>query len=419
VTASAAHSDGAAGEMTPPRERPPEQGRADRLPALAVAALEKRYGSVTALDRVSLDVRGGEFMTLLGPSGSGKTTLLNILAGFQQPDAGSVLLAGRDIGTTPAHRRGFGMVFQSYALFPHFTVEENVAYPLRMRHAPRAERVERVRETLRLVELDELAGRFPAELSGGQQQRVALARALVFRPEVLLMDEPLGALDRRLRQALQFEIKRLHAELGMTVVYVTHDQEEALSMSDRITVMSRGRIEQVDAPRDVYQRPATEFVAAFLGETNFLDVEVQAVGGMREVRHVATRRLVERSASAPLGRGRLSIRPEHLRVVPAAEGGDGLVGRVEQRTFMGDHWRCECRIGDDTVIACVPIREPYAPEPGELAGLDPIEGLSKVFAGGSPRGSGGARDAAAERVERGDGRPAPGAGPGMAPRRPT
>jgi len=221
--------------------------------ALSVTGLGKAYGDSIAVEHVDLDVRAGELVTLLGPSGSGKTTLLMSIAGFAEPDTGCITLDGRDITTLAPHRRGIGVVFQQYALFPHLTIAENVAYPLAVRRVPPAQRKAAVTEALQLVRLEMLASRRPAQLSGGQQQRVALARALVFRPPVLLMDEPLGALDRKLRAEMQLEIRNIQRSLGITTVYVTHDQEEALVISDRIAVMHRGRIEQIDTPEFVYR----------------------------------------------------------------------------------------------------------------------------------------------------------------------
>jgi putative spermidine/putrescine transport system ATP-binding protein len=230
----------------------------------------KLYGTVKALDDVSIDVRQGEFLTLLGPSGSGKTTLLMMIAGFVEPSSGRIMLGSNDISRFPPEARGFGMVFQGYALFPHMTIAENVAFPLRVRHVAKEEVNERVLQALDMVQLSHLANRRPRELSGGQQQRVALARALVFKPGLLLLDEPLSALDRKLRVEMQTELKQLHQRLGTSFVYVTHDQEEAMSMSDRVAVLHRGRLAQIDTPQQIYQQPKTHFVAGFLGESNFL-----------------------------------------------------------------------------------------------------------------------------------------------------
>jgi putative spermidine/putrescine transport system ATP-binding protein len=233
--------------------------------AVHVAGLRKRYGSVTAVDGVDLTVRSGEFFTLLGPSGSGKTTLLRLIAGFERPDAGQVMLGGTDVTNVPPYARNVNTVFQDYALFPHMTVWRNIEYGLRVRRVPRAERREKVDRALEMVRLPGLGSRKPAQLSGGQRQRVALARAIVNEPEVLLLDEPLGALDLKLRQEMQLELLRVQREVGVTFIYVTHDQEEALTMSDRIAVLNQGSIEQIGAPIEVYERPRTAFVAGFIG----------------------------------------------------------------------------------------------------------------------------------------------------------
>ena len=238
--------------------------------SLHLKSLSKRYGAFTAVDTIDLHIQKGEFLTLLGPSGSGKTTLLMMMAGFQDITSGDILLDGVSIAHTPAEKRNFGMVFQGYALFPHMTVQDNIAYPLSVRHRPKAEIDARVAEMLDLVRLTGFAKRMPKELSGGQQQRVALARALCFAPPVLLLDEPLGALDKKLRIEVQAQLKDIHRTVGTTFIYVTHDQEEALSMSDRIVIMQNGRIEQVGTPSDLYQNPKTAFAASFLGKSNFL-----------------------------------------------------------------------------------------------------------------------------------------------------
>jgi putative spermidine/putrescine transport system ATP-binding protein len=236
-----------------------------------VAGLRKRYGDVTAVDGVDLEIRRGEFFTMLGPSGSGKTTTLRVIAGFEQPDEGSVELGGKDVSKLPPYARDVNTVFQDYALFPHMTVQENVEYGLRVKKVPRAERRQRAGEALALVRLESYGARKPAQLSGGQRQRVALARAIVNRPQALLLDEPLGALDLKLRQELQVELKRIQQELGITFIYVTHDQEEALTMSDRLAVFNEGRIEQIGAPAEVYEHPRSEFIAGFVGVSNVLE----------------------------------------------------------------------------------------------------------------------------------------------------
>ncbi len=238
--------------------------------SLHLKSLTKRYGASTAVDNVDLEIQRGEFLTLLGPSGSGKTTLLMMMAGFQDITSGDILLDGVSIVGTPAEKRNFGMVFQGYALFPHMTVRDNIAYPLSVRKRPKAEIYARVADMLDLVRLGAFADRLPKQLSGGQQQRVALARALCFAPPVLLLDEPLGALDKKLRVEVQAQLKDIHQSVGTTFVYVTHDQEEALSMSDRVVIMQNGRIEQLGTPAELYQRPRTAFAASFLGKSNFL-----------------------------------------------------------------------------------------------------------------------------------------------------
>jgi putative spermidine/putrescine transport system ATP-binding protein len=243
----------------------------ETAPDIRLRGLVKRYGGLAAVDGIDLDVARGEFFTLLGPSGSGKTTTLRMIAGFELPDAGTVELAGADVSDLPPFERDVNTVFQDYALFPHLGVADNVGYGLRVRKVPREERRRRVGEALEMVRLPGLGGRRPAQLSGGQRQRVALARAIVNRPQVLLLDEPLGALDLKLRQEMQVELKRIQQEVGITFVYVTHDQEEALTMSDRLAVFNHGRIEQVGAPAEVYERPDSEFIAGFVGVSNVLE----------------------------------------------------------------------------------------------------------------------------------------------------
>ncbi len=295
---------------------------------LSLLGLEKRFGAGLAVAGVSLEIAAGEFYALLGPSGCGKTTTLRMIAGFEQPDAGRILLGGADITALPPERRGLGMVFQSYALFPHRTVAENVAFGLRMRGTAKPDIARRVRAALDMVRLTGLEDRRPAQLSGGQQQRVALARAIVIDPVVLLCDEPLGALDKKLRQQMQFELKALHRRLGLTLVYVTHDQEEALTMSDRIGVMRAGRIVQSGPPGEIYDRPADRFVADFIGDTNIL--EGAASDGMLAMPggwHAP----VPCSAAGPVA---LALRPERVGLTPP---GAGLVdATVEEANFLGD-----------------------------------------------------------------------------------
>ena len=296
--------------------------------SLAVYGLEKRFGGTRVVAGLDVEIAAGEFYALLGPSGCGKTTTLRMIAGFEQPDAGSIWLGGTDITLLPPERRGMGMVFQSYALFPHRTVAENVAFGLRMRRVAKPEITARVRAVLDMVRLSGLEDRRPAQLSGGQQQRVALARAIVIDPAVLLCDEPLGALDKKLRQQMQFELKSLHRRLGLSLIYVTHDQEEALTMADRIGVMRAGRIVQSGAPSDIYDRPVDRFVAEFIGDTNIL--EGSASGGML---------MLPGGWRAPLpaevaGAASIAVRPERVRLV---QPGAGLVdAAIEEANFLGD-----------------------------------------------------------------------------------
>lgn len=304
-----------------------------KIGSIALHDLQKRYGSATAVDDVSLSISPGEFISLLGPSGSGKTTTLMMIAGFEMPDSGQVLLDDKDITRLPPHRRELGVIFQNYALFPHMTVAENVAYPLRMRRVSKGEVEERVRRVLDQVHLGALASRYPHQMSGGQQQRVAIARALVFDPPVLLLDEPLGALDKKLREHLRNEIKTLHKQVGKTMVYVTHDQDEALAMSDRVAVMHEGRIRQVSAPQDIYRRPADLFVASFVGEVNLIPATLRsglAHGPAGEKLPAAPWTDADREAT-------LCVRPEHLRLdMTAAEHSVGIQGRIVDMTFVGD-----------------------------------------------------------------------------------
>ncbi len=299
----------------------------------------KRYGTVAALDSVTLAVAEGEFFALLGPSGSGKTTLLRAIAGFVVPDSGEIRIDGQRIERVPVHRRGIGMVFQNYALFPHLSVFDNVAFGLAVRGVSNAEIASRVAEALRLVRLTGLEIRRPRQLSGGQQQRVALARALVTRPKVLLLDEPLGALDKRLRQEMQVELKLIQRTVGITTLFVTHDQEEALTLSDRIAILSEGRLIQVGAPLEVYERPITRFAAEFLGEANLFtgQVERSAVGGA-----VRTPAGILVSTTLPLpaaAEATLAVRPEKIQLAdpagPRLDGANRLEGRILRSVYSG------------------------------------------------------------------------------------
>ena len=318
--------------------------------AIDIRSVSKSYDDNLALAHVDLSIRAGEFITLLGASGSGKSTLLNIIAGFLPPTSGTIIIDDREVTGVPPHKRGLGMVFQNYALFPHMNVFENVAFSLRRRRVPKAEIGTAVREALELVELGHLAERRPSQLSGGQQQRIALARAIVFRPSVLLLDEPLGALDKRLRDQLQGELKSLHQELGITFVLVTHDQEEALSMSDRVALMRDGEIAQVGPPRELYEFPQERYVAEFLGESNLLHGAVR--DGVFEYgtdRFRLPADFTERSVLS----SSLLIRPENISIVPVSSGGaESLpLNRVEARvvdvTYLGSTSRVEVRLNDD------------------------------------------------------------------------
>ena len=313
---------------------------------VTITDVAKTYGNgkVTAVCGVSLDVCPGEFLSLLGPSGSGKTTLLMMIAGFEMPDFGAIHIGERDVTHVPPNKRGVGMVFQRYALFPHMTVADNIGFPLKMRKLPRQEIARRVADTLALVRLEGYGSRMPSQLSGGQQQRVAVARALVFEPPVLLMDEPLGALDKKLREQMQIEIKRIQEQIGVTVIYVTHDQEEALMMSDRVAAMNHGSLAQIGTPTDLYLRPNSPFVADFIGKMNFFDGEY--LGSDETNAHV---RLTEQTVlEAPKARNgtaallthgapvRLAVRPERLRLTPRGTGGRSAIpGTVEEAIFVG------------------------------------------------------------------------------------
>ncbi len=299
----------------------------------------KRFGSVAAVDNVALTIRKGEFLTLLGPSGCGKTTLLRLLAGFEVPTSGQILIEGQDVSNIPPYRRDVNQVFQSYAIFPHLTVEENIAFGLKMRHVPREERRQRAEEALALVSLAGLGKRRPHELSGGQRQRVALARALVCRPKVLLLDEPLSALDAKLRHAMQLELKHLQRQLGITFVFVTHDQEEALIMSDRIAVIHRGRIDQLGTATEIYHAPASAFTADFIGEANLLDAAIGASNGVTaqlelgEGAAVTVRASLLRPESK---RALLSIRPEKIYITRTRPAKDNTFkGVIEEEIFRG------------------------------------------------------------------------------------
>jgi spermidine/putrescine transport system ATP-binding protein len=316
-------------------------------------ALCKSFEDVTAVDSIDLDIVPGEFFSLLGPSGCGKTTTLRLIAGFERPTSGDVLLDGTSLAAVPPDRRNVNTVFQSYALFPHLDVLDNVAFGMRYQKVAKAERERRAREALELVELGELSGRRPHQLSGGQQQRVALARALVLRPAVLLLDEPLGALDAKIRRQLRIELKALQEEVGTTFIFVTHDQEEALSMSDRIAVMHRGRVDQVGTPREVYEDPATLFVADFLGVANVMEAEASA--GDNGTCSVRIGDFTLRAGSGDVavrGAASVVVRPERLEVMPhGTEGRENcLPGMIDRTVFVGSNLQVMVRLATGTLL---------------------------------------------------------------------
>jgi putative spermidine/putrescine transport system ATP-binding protein len=306
---------------------------------ISIADVRKTYGNYVALDDVTLDIAAGEFLTLLGPSGSGKTTLLMALAGFVRPESGLLTIGGRDVTPLPPNKRNIGVVFQNYALFPHMSVSGNVEYPLRLRGVPKAQARERAEAALARVKLSGFGARDIAALSGGQRQRVALARAIVFEPRVMLMDEPLSALDKNLREHMQFEIRKLHDDLGVTTIYVTHDQREALTMSDRVAVMDNGRIQQIGVPQDIYRRPRNRFVAEFMGEANIAPVgNLQGPGAVR----LPSERLA-------------MIRAENFELDQAGFGEDQVevTGRLVSKAFRGDNWllNIETATGDQFMLS--------------------------------------------------------------------
>jgi spermidine/putrescine transport system ATP-binding protein len=337
-------------------------------PLLELQAVTKRFGAFTAVNDVSLAVAPGEFLTLLGASGSGKTTTLRMIAGFEHPEAGEILMDGLPITGLPPYRRDLNTVFQQYALFPHMTVRENVGYGLRMRNTSKSEIADRVAKALDMVQLGSLAERAPRQLSGGQQQRVALARALVNRPRVLLLDEPLGALDLKLRKEMQLELKHLNRQLGITFLYVTHDQEEALTMSDRVALMRQGRIEQLDPPKKMYERPVSKYVADFIGETNLLGGSAARRLGGSAARLVVSGQELEAMISPSwneAGASWLAVRPEHIRVAdPAGDGPNRLDVTVTEAIFSGQVTRVYARLADgNSLVMHWPAGEP-APAPG-------------------------------------------------------
>ncbi len=331
-------------------------------PYIVVEHLTKRFGDVLAVDDFNLEISRGEFVTLLGPSGSGKTTVLRMVAGFETPTSGEIYIDGHAMQDVPAEKRNSGMVFQSYTLFPHMTVGENIAFPLKMRGTPKGEMEAKVQDALNLIQLSQYGARLPRQLSGGQQQRVALARAVVFNPQVLLMDEPLGSLDKRLRDDMQLEIKRIQQEIGITVIYVTHDQSEALTMSERIVIMNMGVIQQVGSPDSLYERPTNQFVASFVGDTNLIECRVEAIEGQtyRVRTENDTSFLIPYNPDINVGSGvHLALRPEQILI--AAEDApnvpNSLKAIVEESIYFGGVIRYMVRFeSGDMVIVHQPNR---------------------------------------------------------------
>ena len=353
--------------------------------SVELKGIAKRYGSVVAAEEVDLTIEAGAFCTLLGPSGSGKTTLLKLIAGFEPPSEGRITIGGNDMADVPVAKRNIGMVFQNYALFPNMTVAGNIAFPLQARRTARAEIETRVKDTLALVSLEGYGERYPRQLSGGQQQRVALARALVFNPDILLMDEPLGALDKNLRASIQLEIKRLHRRLGVTVVYVTHDQEEALYLSDRIVVLERGRVAQEGTPDDVYERPATRFVATFLGDCNLVAGRCTDVSGdnagvaLAPGGQITVKRRGERTrVGDPVLVG---FRPERV-VLATREGTDTFAAKIEEAIYLGAVRKLVLRAGATQVLALIdPARRDVPMTPGATVHVRIAAGSAVLYAG--------------------------------------
>jgi putative spermidine/putrescine transport system ATP-binding protein len=365
--------------MTATTNQPASLAPAGELPALVLRDLRKLFGQATAVDGVDLEVRRGEFVTLLGPSGSGKTTTLRMVAGFMAPTGGSIEIGGNDMTRIPPYQRNVGMVFQNYALFPHMTAAQNIAFPLQMRRRPRPEIERRVADALALVKLTGFGDRYPRQMSGGQQQRIALARAVVFEPRLLLMDEPLGALDRKLREALQLEIMHVSRQLEATVLYVTHDQEEALVMSDRIAIFSAGRIVQLGSGEDLYDRPASLFVADFIGESNILRgrYERDGTGGAWMTRDRWRWRVGEvaaaRAALEPGAAAALVLRPERIRIVGSADevpaGANAVEAAIADVLYLGSDRKYGLTLPDGQRAA---VREQRDGAERQWEGGDPV-----------------------------------------------
>jgi putative spermidine/putrescine transport system ATP-binding protein len=341
--------------------------------------VRKTFGSNVVVDDFNLQIREGECISFLGPSGCGKTTTLNMIAGFLEPDSGDILIKGKRMNGVPSNKRELGMVFQTYSLFPHMTVAENVAYGLKLRKVPKAEIKQRVSKVLKLVKLPHVADRYPKQLSGGQRQRIAIARALVIEPSLLLLDEPLSNLDAKLREELREEIKRLHLETGVTTIFVTHDQEEALYLSDRIVVLSNGKVEQIGTPLDIYNRPATEFVHTFIGKSNKLPAVVESAGGgMMHLRAQAgfAMKATDKGRLLPAGSSvNAYVRPEKLHIAAYGTdvaGANSLQGRVRHLSFLGAFAECEIEAGSAVMTARIQTA-------GEHARLSPGDAVTVIW----------------------------------------
>src|SRR5262245_39757378 len=351
---------------------------------LHLRQLSKAFGATKAVDQVSLDVPAGAFVSLLGPSGSGKTTTLNLIAGFLAPDAGDILLNERSIADVPPHKRNIGMVFQSYSLFPHMTVAQNVGFPLRMRGKLSREAArKRIAEMLALVQLGHLGERYPRQLSGGQQQRVAMARALVSHPRLLLMDEPLGALDKKLREQMQVEIKRIHRSVGTTVIYVTHDQTEALTMSDLVVVMHQARVAQVGTPRVLYEAPSNLFVADFLGDSNLLPATIVSTSGDDVIAEIGSGETIRTPRGAQVAAGdrvTVLIRPEDMSVRTEPAGAQpSLAGVVKDISYHGDTFKLDVAVGGDALKVKVARENGAGMEPGQPVVLSWKAGAARIL----------------------------------------
>ncbi len=349
------------------------------MASVTLRGVSKSYGDVAALEPLDLEIKQGEFVTLLGPSGCGKTTTLRLIAGFLKPSQGRILFGGDDVTELPPHRREFGMVFQDYALFPHMTIGENIAFGLVERGRPKAEIDARVRELLQLIQLKDVEKRYPTELSGGQQQRVAVARAVAHSPQVLLMDEPLGALDLKLRESMQYEIRSIQQRIGITTVYVTHDQTEAMNMSDRIAVMNKGRLEQIGSGVDIYQRPSTRFVADFIGQINLVSAITAGPGLETSSVTIAGRNARIAKTMMPGLPITIGIRPEQIALRRAddaiASDDNALPGKVASRQFSGNVMKIWVDVGlQEPIMLDFPPRA-APPEPGDAVAISwPVDG---------------------------------------------